>query len=134
MQASFLGCSSNATPILADNVESATEGSSPAEVVLASPAVTPVFSAQPLFLSALVRQDGLRSETTLLGTQATSTASLSLTLSKPLFLYLCKLKVLKALSLCSLSFAEITSSSTEALPQALVASLGKDGLCGGSAL
>jgi hypothetical protein len=76
VQASFLGCSSNATPVLADNVESATEGSSPAEVLLASSAVTPVFSAQPLFLSALVQQDGLQSETTLLGTQATSCLSL----------------------------------------------------------
>lgn len=59
-------------------------------------------------------------------------ASLSLTLSKPLFLYLHKLKALKALSLYSPSFARTTSSPPmEALPQALVASSGKDGLCGG---
>lgn len=58
-QASFLGCSSNAASVLADKVESTIAGSSPVEVVLASPAVTPVFSAEPPFLSTLVRQDGL---------------------------------------------------------------------------
>ncbi len=62
-------------------------------------------------------------------------ATLSPTLSKHLFFYLRKLKVLKALSLCSPSFAGIASSPpTEALSQTLAASLGKDGLCGGSAL
>jgi hypothetical protein len=102
--------------------------------VLACPAVTPVFFAQPLFLSALVRQDGRRSKTTLLATQAMSMATLSLTLSKRLLLYLRKLKVLKALILCSPSFAGITSSPlTESLPQVLAAYLGKDGICGRSA-
>jgi hypothetical protein len=88
-----------------------------------------MFYVQPLFLFVLVRQVGLRLETTLLATQEMSAATLSLTLSKPLFLYLCNLKVLKALGfwtgegLCSLSqvfysplFAGITSSPpTEAL-------------------
>jgi hypothetical protein len=100
---------------------------------------SPVFSAQPLFLSVLVQQDWLRSETNLLAILATSATTLSLTLSQPLYLYLRKVKVLKALGLwtgeClrSSSFAGITSSPpTEALSQTLAASLGKDGLCGGS--
>jgi hypothetical protein len=44
-------------------------GTTQKEVVLASLAVTPVFFAQPLFLSAFVWQDGLRRETTLLHRQ-----------------------------------------------------------------
>jgi hypothetical protein len=61
-------------------------------------------------------------------------ATLSPTLSKHLFFYLRKLKVLKALSLCSLLFVGITSSPpTKALPQVLAASSSKDGLCAGSA-
>jgi hypothetical protein len=63
----------------------------PSFLRVSSPAVTSVFFVQPLFLSVLVLQDGLWSETTLLATQAMSAATLTLTLSKPMFLYLRKL-------------------------------------------
>lgn len=70
-----------------------------------------------MILSVLVRQDGLRLKTTLLATQVTSTAALSWTLYKPLFLHLHKLKVLNLF--CSSSFSGMTfSPPTEALSQA----------------
>jgi len=83
--------------------------------------------------SVFVLEDGPRAETSLIASPVTSAASLSLTLSKPLFLYLHKLKVLKPLSLCSPSFTGIAfPHPTEDFPQVIAASLGKDGLCGGS--
>jgi hypothetical protein len=71
---------------------------SPQKVVLASPADSLVCFALSL---ALVRQDVPQAENSFITSRVSPGASLSLTLSKPLFLYMRKPKVLKSLSLCS---------------------------------